>query len=170
MTTSRRRKAADIKYPITYATNEQAEKDPKAFAFNCGTYIYFYTRRPSSHFQRLYMHVELHTVVATYLPTYLPTSRNLHARIPYPREYTGAPAASTANTDRLLTNCSLPKTTKQQPSAPTPTSPRASPPSSAACSSRACASPSTRPGSAPSGLPPASPMPSATCPRALRDG
>ncbi|KAL2021477.1 hypothetical protein VTK56DRAFT_7110 [Thermocarpiscus australiensis] len=33
--TSRRRKAAGIKYPIPYATQEQADKDPKAFAFNC---------------------------------------------------------------------------------------------------------------------------------------
>lgn len=34
--TSRRRKAAGIKYPITYASAEQADKDPKAYAFNCG--------------------------------------------------------------------------------------------------------------------------------------
>jgi hypothetical protein len=34
--TSSRRKAAGVKYPITYATEEQAAKDPKAFAFNCG--------------------------------------------------------------------------------------------------------------------------------------
>ncbi|SPQ21966.1 2d8cfbfd-1880-43b3-9397-ebc67a6ab6d3 [Thermothielavioides terrestris] len=33
--TSRKRRAAGIKYPITYASPEQAEKDPKAFAFNC---------------------------------------------------------------------------------------------------------------------------------------
>lgn len=29
------RKAAGIPYPNPYATAEQAEKDPKAFAFNC---------------------------------------------------------------------------------------------------------------------------------------
>ncbi len=34
--TGRKRKAAAIKYPITYATTEQADKDPKAYAFNCG--------------------------------------------------------------------------------------------------------------------------------------
>ena len=28
------RKAAQIPYPIPYATTEQAEKDPKAYAFN----------------------------------------------------------------------------------------------------------------------------------------
>ena len=34
--TGRKRKAAAIKYPTTYATTEQADKDPKAYAFNCG--------------------------------------------------------------------------------------------------------------------------------------
>lgn len=29
------RKASGVKYPAPYATNEVAEKDPKAFAFNC---------------------------------------------------------------------------------------------------------------------------------------
>lgn len=29
------RKAAKIPYPNPYATAEQAEKDPKAYAFNC---------------------------------------------------------------------------------------------------------------------------------------
>lgn len=38
MLTGGRRKAAGIKYPIAYATVEQADKDPKAYAFNCGTY------------------------------------------------------------------------------------------------------------------------------------
>ncbi|KXX78697.1 Microsomal glutathione S-transferase 3 [Madurella mycetomatis] len=33
--TSRRRKAASIPYPNSYATKEQADKDPKAFTFNC---------------------------------------------------------------------------------------------------------------------------------------
>ncbi|GAB1314104.1 Microsomal glutathione S-transferase 3 [Madurella fahalii] len=33
--TSRRRKAAAIPYPISYATKEQADKDPKAHSFNC---------------------------------------------------------------------------------------------------------------------------------------
>ncbi|KAH8909048.1 MAPEG family protein [Coniochaeta sp. PMI_546] len=33
--TSKARKASGIKYPAAYATNEVAEKDPKAFAFNC---------------------------------------------------------------------------------------------------------------------------------------
>ncbi|KAK4127898.1 membrane-associated proteins in eicosanoid and glutathione metabolism [Parathielavia appendiculata] len=33
--TSTRRKAAGVKYPITYVTAEQADKDPKAYAFNC---------------------------------------------------------------------------------------------------------------------------------------
>ncbi|KAK4242501.1 hypothetical protein C8A03DRAFT_40156 [Achaetomium macrosporum] len=33
--TSTRRRAANIKYPTTYASAEQAEKDPKAYAFNC---------------------------------------------------------------------------------------------------------------------------------------
>ncbi len=36
--TGRKRKAAGIKYPTTYATTEQADKDPKAYAFNCGTH------------------------------------------------------------------------------------------------------------------------------------
>ena len=30
------RKASGIKYPAAYAANEVADKDPKAFAFNCG--------------------------------------------------------------------------------------------------------------------------------------
>jgi glutathione S-transferase len=34
--TSKARKASGIKYPAAYATNEVADKDPKAFAFNCG--------------------------------------------------------------------------------------------------------------------------------------
>lgn len=33
--TSSQRKASGIQYPIAYATAEQAEKDPKALAFNC---------------------------------------------------------------------------------------------------------------------------------------
>ncbi|KAK4156317.1 hypothetical protein C8A00DRAFT_12719 [Chaetomidium leptoderma] len=33
--TSRHRKAAGVKYPITYATAEQADKDPKVYKFNC---------------------------------------------------------------------------------------------------------------------------------------
>ncbi|KAL2159615.1 hypothetical protein VTH06DRAFT_2184 [Thermothelomyces fergusii] len=33
--TGTKRKAAAVKYPNAYATAEQAEKDPKAFAFNC---------------------------------------------------------------------------------------------------------------------------------------
>lgn len=33
--TSKARKASGIKYPAAYATNEVADKDPKAFAFNC---------------------------------------------------------------------------------------------------------------------------------------
>ncbi|KAK3684936.1 hypothetical protein B0T22DRAFT_203344 [Podospora appendiculata] len=33
--TSKYRKASGIKYPVAYASNEVAEKDPKAFAFNC---------------------------------------------------------------------------------------------------------------------------------------
>ncbi|KAH6854264.1 hypothetical protein B0I37DRAFT_25328 [Chaetomium sp. MPI-CAGE-AT-0009] len=33
--TSRTRKAAGIKYPNAYASAEQAEKDPRAFSFNC---------------------------------------------------------------------------------------------------------------------------------------
>lgn len=31
------RKASGIGYPAPYAANEVADKDPKAFAFNCGT-------------------------------------------------------------------------------------------------------------------------------------
>jgi glutathione S-transferase len=34
--TSSARKASGVAYPAPYASNEQAEKDPKAFAFNCG--------------------------------------------------------------------------------------------------------------------------------------
>jgi glutathione S-transferase len=37
--TSTRRKAAGVKYPITYVSAEQADKDPKAYAFNCGASI-----------------------------------------------------------------------------------------------------------------------------------
>jgi glutathione S-transferase len=33
--TSSSRKAAGIKYPISYASAEQADKDPRAFTFNC---------------------------------------------------------------------------------------------------------------------------------------
>ncbi|RKU45956.1 hypothetical protein DL546_005104 [Coniochaeta pulveracea] len=33
--TSSARKASGITYPAAYASNEQAEKDPKAYAFNC---------------------------------------------------------------------------------------------------------------------------------------
>ncbi|KAL2136778.1 hypothetical protein VTI74DRAFT_1430 [Chaetomium olivicolor] len=33
--TSSHRKAANVKYPTTYVSTEQAEKDPKAYAFNC---------------------------------------------------------------------------------------------------------------------------------------
>lgn len=35
MLTSRARKGAGIAYPNAYASAEQAEKDPKAFKFNC---------------------------------------------------------------------------------------------------------------------------------------
>lgn len=34
--TSRYRKASGIKYPTAYASAEQADKDPKAYTFNCG--------------------------------------------------------------------------------------------------------------------------------------
>jgi glutathione S-transferase len=34
--TSSARKKAGIKYPNSYASAEQAEKDPRAFTFNCG--------------------------------------------------------------------------------------------------------------------------------------
>lgn len=34
--TSSKRKASGIQYPITYASQEVADKDPKAFQFNCG--------------------------------------------------------------------------------------------------------------------------------------
>lgn len=37
--TSARRRAAGIPYPNPYATAEQAAKDPKAHAFNCGMSI-----------------------------------------------------------------------------------------------------------------------------------
>ena len=37
--TSKYRKAAGVKYPNAYASAEQAEKDPKAFKFNCGRSI-----------------------------------------------------------------------------------------------------------------------------------
>ncbi|KAH7141172.1 hypothetical protein B0J13DRAFT_52494 [Dactylonectria estremocensis] len=33
--TSKYRKASGLKYPIPYASNELAEKDPKAYQFNC---------------------------------------------------------------------------------------------------------------------------------------
>lgn len=36
--TSAGRKASGQKYPIAYASNELADKDPKAYAFNCGEY------------------------------------------------------------------------------------------------------------------------------------
>lgn len=36
--TSKARKASGIKYPIAYASNEVADKDPKAYAFNCGEF------------------------------------------------------------------------------------------------------------------------------------
>jgi glutathione S-transferase len=39
--TSKARKASGIKYPVAYAANEVADKDPKAFLFNCGTYSSF---------------------------------------------------------------------------------------------------------------------------------
>ncbi|KAL2167628.1 hypothetical protein VTG60DRAFT_965 [Thermothelomyces hinnuleus] len=35
MLTAKSRKAAAIKYPNAYASAEQAEKDPRAFTFNC---------------------------------------------------------------------------------------------------------------------------------------
>lgn len=34
--TSSKRKASGIKYPTTYASEELANKDPKAYQFNCG--------------------------------------------------------------------------------------------------------------------------------------
>jgi glutathione S-transferase len=34
--TSKFRKASGLQYPIAYATAEQADKDPKAYLFNCG--------------------------------------------------------------------------------------------------------------------------------------
>lgn len=34
--TSSKRKASGIKYPTTYASEEVADKDPKAYQFNCG--------------------------------------------------------------------------------------------------------------------------------------
>lgn len=34
--TGRARKAAKIAYPRSYASEEEAAKDPKAYAFNCG--------------------------------------------------------------------------------------------------------------------------------------
>jgi hypothetical protein len=34
--TSQFRKLSGLKYPIPYATTEQAEKDPSAYKFNCG--------------------------------------------------------------------------------------------------------------------------------------
>jgi glutathione S-transferase len=36
--TARFRKASGLLYPIPYATEEQAKKDPNAFKFNCGTW------------------------------------------------------------------------------------------------------------------------------------
>lgn len=33
--TSKARKTSGIKYPVAYAANDVAEKDPKAFQFNC---------------------------------------------------------------------------------------------------------------------------------------
>jgi glutathione S-transferase len=38
--TSKARKSSGIKYPAPYAANEVADKDPKAFAFNCSMQIY----------------------------------------------------------------------------------------------------------------------------------
>ncbi|KAJ3940185.1 uncharacterized protein N0V96_010196 [Colletotrichum fioriniae] len=35
--TSKYRKASGLVYPAPYASNEQADKDPKAYQFNCGT-------------------------------------------------------------------------------------------------------------------------------------
>ena len=40
LTSSARRKAA-VKYPNSYASAEQAEKDPRAFTFNCGASLLF---------------------------------------------------------------------------------------------------------------------------------
>ena len=34
--TSNARKASGLKYPIPYASNDLAEKDSKAYKFNCG--------------------------------------------------------------------------------------------------------------------------------------
>lgn len=36
LTTARFRKSSGIKYPIAYASQEQAEKDRQAYLFNCG--------------------------------------------------------------------------------------------------------------------------------------
>lgn len=38
MRTAKFRKASGLKYPIAYATPEQADKDPNAYLFNCGKY------------------------------------------------------------------------------------------------------------------------------------
>lgn len=35
--TSKFRKASGLKYPVPYASNEQAQKDTKAYMFNCGS-------------------------------------------------------------------------------------------------------------------------------------
>lgn len=35
--TSKARSKSGVKYPIAYASQEQAEKDPAAYLFNCGT-------------------------------------------------------------------------------------------------------------------------------------
>jgi hypothetical protein len=37
--TSKHRKLSGLKYPIAYASNDLAEKDPKAYKFNCGTLL-----------------------------------------------------------------------------------------------------------------------------------
>jgi len=39
--TSKARKASGVKYPAAYATNEVAEKDPKAYKFNCSMFMRF---------------------------------------------------------------------------------------------------------------------------------
>jgi glutathione S-transferase len=42
---SKYRKAANVAYPNTFATAEQAQKDPMAFAFNCGMSSHFISLR-----------------------------------------------------------------------------------------------------------------------------
>ncbi|KAJ2901311.1 MAPEG family protein [Zalerion maritima] len=48
--TSKFRKASGLVYPAPYASNEQAEKDPKAYAFNCAQRAHsnFTENHPSS--------------------------------------------------------------------------------------------------------------------------